>query len=57
MKPVKAHPVNYFTDRSKAVYLLWVLYVFLCLVFVVPLCALFICGLWSLAGKGLTSWF
>ena len=38
-------PVKYFTDRSKTI---------LCLL---CLCArLFICGLWSPAGKGLTSW-
>ena len=46
--------VKYFTDRFKAVLLLWIFYVFsvLCL-----LCArLFICALWSPAGKGLTSW-
>ena len=45
-----------FTDRSKAVLLLWIFYVFsvLCLL---CLCArLFICALWSLARKGLTSW-
>ena len=48
-------PVKYFTDRSKAVLLLWIFYVFsvLCLL---CLCArLFICALWSPAGKGLTS--
>ena len=27
------------TDRSKAVLLLWIIYVFFCLVFVMPLCA------------------
>ena len=45
-----------FTDRSKVVLLLWIIYVFsvLCLL---CLCAcLFICALWSPAGKGLTSW-
>ena len=49
-------PVKYFTDRSKAVLLLWIFCVFsvLCLL---CLCAcLFICALWSPAGKGLTSW-
>ena len=49
-------PVKYFTDRSKAVHLLWIFYVFsaLCLL---CLCArLFICALWSPARKGLTSW-
>ena len=47
---------KYFTDRSKAVLLLWIFYVFsvLCLL---CLCArLFICVLWSSAGKVLTSW-
>ena len=49
-------PVKYFTDRSKVILLLWIVYVFsvLCLLY---LCArLFICVLWSPAGKGLTSW-
>ena len=49
-------PLKYLTDRSKAVLLLWIFYVFsvLCLL---CLCArLFICALWSPAGKGLTSW-
>ena len=32
-------PLKYFTDRSKAVLLLWILYVFFCLVFAMPLCA------------------
>ena len=48
--------VKYFTDRSKAVLLLWIFYAcsVLCLLY---LCArLFICALWSPAGKGLTSW-
>ena len=45
-----------FTDRSKAILLLWIFYVFsvLCLL---CLCArLLICALWSPAEKGLTSW-
>ena len=49
-------PVNYFTDRSKAVLHLWIFYDFsvLCLL---CLCArLFIGALWSPAGKELTSW-
>ena len=49
-------PVKYFSDRSEAVLLLWIFYVFsvLCLL---CLCArLFICALLSPAGKGLTSW-
>ena len=32
-------PVKYFTDRSKAVLLLWIFYVFFCLVFAMPLLA------------------
>ena len=48
-------PVKYFTDRSKAVLLLWICFLsFLCLL---CLCArLFTCALWSPAWKGLTSW-
>ena len=51
-------PVKYFTDRSKAVLLLWIFYVFFlfCLVFAMFCARLFICALWSPAGKGLTSW-
>ena len=46
-----------FTDRSKAVLLLWILNVFFSVVCLLCLCArLFICALWSPAGKGLTSW-
>ena len=42
-------PVKYFTDRSKAVLLLWI-FSFFCLLFAMPLCAcLFICALWSSA--------
>ena len=44
-------PVKYFTDRSKAVLLLWIFYVFLSCV-----CYAFVCAFWSPAGKGLTSW-
>ena len=32
-------PMKYFTDRSKAVRLLWIFYVYFCLVFAMPLCA------------------
>ena len=32
-------PLKYFTEDSKAVLLLWIMYVFFCLVFVMPLCA------------------
>ena len=39
MKPGLSPPVKYFTDRSKAVFLLWIFYVFFCLVFSLPLCA------------------
>ena len=47
---------THFTDRSKAVLLLWIFYVFV-LTCVCYVCArLFICALWSPAGKGLTSW-
>ena len=49
-------PVKYFTDRSKAVLLLWIFYVFVLLVFAMFCARLFICALWSPAGKGLTSW-
>ena len=48
--------MKYFTDRSKAVLLLWIFYVLsvLCLL---CLCArLFVCALQSPAVKGLTSW-
>ena len=38
MKPNLSAPVNYFTDRSKAVLLLLIFYVFFCLVFAMPLC-------------------
>ena len=31
-------PVKYFTDRSKAVLLLWIFYVLFCLVFATSLC-------------------
>ena len=50
-------PVKYFTDRSKAVLLLWIFYGFFSVLCLLCLCArLFICALWSPAGKGLTSW-
>ena len=56
LHPGLSPPVKYFTDRSKAVLLLWIFCVFsvLCLL---CLCArLFICALWSPAGIGLPSW-
>ena len=50
-------PVKYFTDRSKAVLLAWIFYVFVlsyvCYVFV-RVCLYVLCG--HLLGKGLTSW-
>ena len=55
VKQVSALQLNIFTDRSKAIFLLWIIYVFsvLCLL---CLCACqYICALWSPAGKGLTS--
>ena len=37
-------PVKYFIDRSKVVLLLWIFYVYFCLVFAMPLCAsVFMC--------------
>ena len=46
----------FFTDRSKAVRLLWIIHVIsvVCLLFFRA--CLFIVALWSPAGKGLTSW-
>ena len=49
-------PVKYFTDRSKAVLLLWIFYVFSVLCLLCLCTCLFICALWFPAGKGLTSW-
>ena len=50
-------PVIKFTDRSKAVLLLWIFYIFFSVLCLLCLCErLFICALWSPAGKGLTSW-
>ena len=49
-------PVKYFTDCSKAVLLLWIIY-FISVLFLLSFPArLFIDALWSPAGKGLTSW-
>ena len=49
--------VKYFTDRSKAVVLLWIFYVsvlsYVCYVFVC-VCLYVLCG--HLLGMGLTSW-
>ena len=49
-------PVKYFTDRSRAVLLLWIFYVFSVLCWLCLCARLFICALRSPAGKGLTSW-
>ena len=47
-----------FTDRSKAVLLLWIFYAFCSVLCLLCFCAhLFNCALWSPAGKGLASWF
>ena len=47
-----SHPVEYFTDRSKAVFLLWIIYIFLsCVCFAfVSVCLFMPCG--HLLGKG-----
>ena len=42
--------------HSKAVLLLWIFYVFFCLMFAIFCARLFICALWSPAEKGLASW-
>ena len=55
MKPVKVLK-NIFTDRSKAVLLLWIIYVISVLFLLCFRARLFINALWSPAGKGLTSW-
>ena len=49
-------PGNIFTDRSKAVLLLWIIYVISVLFLLCFRARLFIDVLWSPAGKGLTSW-
>ena len=41
---ISVYFVKYFTDRSKVVLLLWIFYVFFCLVFAMSLCAsLYMC--------------
>ena len=50
-------PVKYFTHRSKAVLILWIIYVISVLYLLCFRARLFIDVLWSPAGKGLTSWF
>ena len=49
-------PVKFFIDRSKAVLLLWIIYVISVLFLLCFLARLFIDALWSPAGKGLTTW-
>ena len=49
-------PVKYFTDRSKAVLLLWIIYVNIVLYLLCFCERLFIDALWSPPGKGLASW-
>ena len=47
---------NFFTDRSKAVIILWIIHVISGVCLLCFLVCLFIAALWSPAGKGLTSW-
>ena len=49
-------PVKYFTDRSKVVLLLWIIYVISVLFLLCIKACLFIDALWSPARKGLTFW-
>ena len=50
-------PVIYFIDRFKTVLLLWIILNVISVLYLLCFCArLFIDALWSLAGKGLTSW-
>ena len=48
-------PVKYLTDRSRAVLILWIIYV-ISILFLCFRTRLFINALWSPVGKGLTSW-
>ena len=48
-------PVKYFTDRTKAVLLLWMIHVISVLCLLCFRACLFIDALWPPAGKGLTS--
>ena len=49
-------PVKYFSDRSKALLLLWIIYVISVLLLLCFHARLFVDALWSPAGKQLTSW-
>ena len=51
-KYFKPSSKSIFTDRSKAVFLLWVILLFMYIVF----SCLFIAVLWPPAGRALTSW-
>ena len=48
-------PVNVFTDRSRAMLLLWIIYV-ISILFLLCFRERFFYALWSPAWKGLTSW-
>ena len=48
--------LNIFTDRSKAMLLLWIIYVISVLFLLCFRACVFIDALWSPAGKGLPSW-
>ena len=52
-----SRPGNIFTDHSKAVLLLWIIFVNFGLVLLCFLVRLLIYTLWSPAGKGVTLWF
>ena len=50
VKPISAYQNNIFTDRSKAVLLLWII----CVIYFLCLSCFHVC--WPPEGKGLTSW-
>ena len=56
MNRFKSSSKKFFTDPSKAVLLLWIIYVIYVLFLLCFCVRLFIDVLWSPAGKGLTSW-
>ena len=56
MKTTKSLQSNIFTDSSKALLLLWIIYVISVLFLLCFGARLFIDALWSPAGKGRTSW-
>ena len=49
-------PVKYLTDRSKAMFLLWIIHVISVLFLLLFCVSQFIDALWLPAGKGVTSW-